>query len=83
MSLSVPTPCCDVAGLDIVERLARGILEVLELLVEARLVEQFLVGGIERRGRHVLFRGAFLVAEGFIYMRQRLVRVEQAGVVLD
>src|SRR5208283_839104 len=69
----------DLARLDVLERLARGIRQVRELLEEPRLVEQFLICGIERRGGVVLAPGAFVIAERFIYMPERLVRVEAVG----
>ncbi len=73
----------DLASFDLVERLARGIRHVLELLVEAGLFEELFIGGIERGGGHVLLGGAFLIAEGFIDVGERLVGVEVVGVVLD
>src|SRR5579863_1606638 len=73
----------DLAGLDVVERLAGGVREVLELFVEAGLFEQFLIGGIELGGFLVLTGGAFLIAEGFIYVRERVVSVEAGVVELD
>ena len=73
----------DLACLDLVERLARGICHVLELFIEPRLVKEFLIGGIERRGGHVFLGGAFLIAERLVYMRERLVRVEIVGVGSD
>src|SRR4029077_13715423 len=73
----------DLSRLDVVERLAGRIGEILKLLVEADPVEQFLIGGIERRGGHVFARRAFLIAERVVDMGERLVRVEAVGISLD